>query len=390
MRKKIVSLFLLQALAMPGYGFTLYLDNGFFYGPGNAVYNDTGVEGIDRFPDAEVRNIVLTGPLAGFIPFSNNGALEPNVIAEQLQAVGAEVDGLASDGTAFNENADTALRLNFSDPLTGESADFMVVAQLSEETPHGGEPILPDAFGNLTFRPQVLADPGDSSGIVRFDVVFSTGAVTVPVALDTVAGIDRAGPWPSGTTLIGRLGDYDQNGYLDGALVLAGNAPLEMRVGRGNPIAQYRPWTSDIPIAPQEAALLTLQNLLTNYNLPLQDALQKADYQRVLDYLVSAEEGVKAVRGNLLSLSIRTQEGNIPQHHSSNMNQVLPRLRSAQMHLLLAEFQVERLINRANSGVRASALEAESRTLFSKIERVFSELESSASALMAWSFNSGH
>ncbi len=36
------------------FGFTLFLDNGFFYGPGNAVYNDTGRIGVNKFVDAEV------------------------------------------------------------------------------------------------------------------------------------------------------------------------------------------------------------------------------------------------------------------------------------------------------------------------------------------------
>ncbi len=41
------------------FGFTLFLDNGFFYGPGNAVYNDTGRIGVNKFVDAEVKNIFL-------------------------------------------------------------------------------------------------------------------------------------------------------------------------------------------------------------------------------------------------------------------------------------------------------------------------------------------
>ena len=141
--------------------FTLNLNNGTFFGPGNAVYNDTGEIGKTTFVDAQVRNIVLTGPLQGYIPFFNNGSQAPNAIAEKLQ-VGGIVDGMASDGTLINENADTGLRLNFNDPNTGESADVMVIAEFSDALPNGGEPILPDKNGNLTFNPSVVADPGQA------------------------------------------------------------------------------------------------------------------------------------------------------------------------------------------------------------------------------------
>lgn len=284
--------------------FSLDLNNGEFYGPGNAVYNDTGIVGINKFPDAQVKNIILTGPLTGVTPFFNNGGEEPNAIAEELSKSGP-VDGMASDGTLINENADTALRLNFSDPVSGESADVMVVAEMSD-TPDGGEPIRPDAFGNLTFSPDVVADPGDPSLISRFNPVFTTGFAEVPLSLKTqlgeAGGVDAAGPLSAGSVLVGRLGDYDQDGFMDGILVLAENAPLDLIVARGNPIAQRRPWTSDIPLSPDQAIFLTLSGMLNNYPYALSRAEQQFDFVSMQRHLSNLDLGVDAIIGNMRRL----------------------------------------------------------------------------------------
>lgn len=281
--------------------YTLELNNGYFFGPGNAIYNDTGLVGINRFPDAQVRNIVLIGPLTGIIPFANNGEAEPNVIAEKLAKSGI-VDGMASDGTLINENADTALRLNFSDPTTGESADVMVIAEMSERA-DGGEPIVPDSLGNLTFEPSVVADPGDPSIISRFNVVFTTGAAEVPASKKTEqgleGGVDSAGPLYAGKVLVGRLGDYDQDGYLDGILVLAATAPMDLIVARGNPIAQIRPWLSDIPVSPDQAAFLTLNGLLNNYPAAFTRAWEMSDFLSMFEHLENMDRGVVAILGNM-------------------------------------------------------------------------------------------
>lgn len=300
----VATLFLCWSYSAVAQTFKLDLDNGEFFGPGHAVYNETGIVGVNRFVDAEVRNIVLTGPLTGFVQFFNNGADEPNVIAEKLQN-GGIVDGLASDGTLINENGDTALRLNFSDPATGESADVMVIPTLSDLTPDGSEPILPDN-GNLTFNPTVVADPADPTKVVHFKVVFTTGAKTVPLSLKTQkglgGGVDSAGPLKSGRVIVGRLGDYDQDGFLDGKLVQAENAPLELVVGRGNPIAQKRPWTSNVPVSPDQAAFLTLHNLLTNYPQAFEAAMEQQDFEATFEHLQGLDDGILALLGNFRRL----------------------------------------------------------------------------------------
>jgi len=290
--------------------FNLFLDNGTFFGPGNAVYNDTGVVGKTTFVDAQVKNIVLTGPLTGFIPFANNGADEPNVIAEKLQK-GGIIDGAASDGTLINENADTGLRLNFSDPDTGETADVMVVAEFSPNSPNGGEPIFPDSQGNLTFNPSVLADPGQADQIARFDVSFTTGIAQVPLSLKTqsneAGGQDNAGPLLAGHTLVGRMGDFDHDGFLDGTLVLATNAPLDLIVARGNPIAQIRPWTSDIPIDPITSSILALSGVVLNYSQVVASSLDSKNFNTAIKDLNSVTQNTRAVLENLRLLLLSDQ-----------------------------------------------------------------------------------
>ncbi len=305
MRLKL-SLFIISTVALinfnTGFAFTMFLNNGYFYGPGNAVYNDTNIHGQNQFTDGQVRNIFFSSPNSGGVSFYNNGAAEPNVIAEKLQ-VGGVVDGLASDGTPINENADTALRLNFRRSDSSESADVMAVAIASPESPDGSEPIEFDEKGNLTFSPSILADPGEPELISRFNVKFTTGAAQVPLSLNTQEGLsggeDNAGPLPAGRFLVGRMGDYDQDGYMDGVLVLAENSPLDLIVARGNPIAQYRPWTSDIPVAAVQAAVLTLNGIAQNYPVPVMHTIYKSEYLVLLQSLSEIDSGLDAALINL-------------------------------------------------------------------------------------------
>lgn len=274
------------ATMVPAYGATLTLKEGRFYGPGN--------KGSQAIVPAGVRGIVLTGPLSGEIPFFNNGPELPNVIAEVLQ--GGVVDGYTSNGVAINENIDTGLFLVFSDPETGESARMMVVGVAPEQ-------MVPDAKGNLTFNPSVIGDPGTPELAVPFSVMFTTGAAQVPLSLKTQQGLpgghDQAGPFPSGRILIGRIGDFDQDGFLDGELVLAANPPLELIVARGDPIAQRRPWTLDVPVPPVLAAVVTLNGLVQNFPDAIGYVFTTRDYPTLGGYVVDMLERVQAARLNL-------------------------------------------------------------------------------------------
>lgn len=250
---------------------TLSLKAGTFYGPGD--------KGVHPFQNGQVRNIQLTGPLQGTVPFFNNGAEPPNVIAEVLQ--GGVIDGFTSDGRAINENIDTALHLELADPTTGEAGSLMVVSVEQEV-------VQADQMGNLVFVAHVVADPGLPVLVTPFQVRFTTGGAKIPLSLKTQSGIfgghDFAGPFPSGHTLIGRIGDFDHDRFLDGELVQGENAPMELVIARGDPIAQHRPWVSDIPSTPALSALLNLNGIVQNFPTPLRKALEHGRNQEAIDY----------------------------------------------------------------------------------------------------------
>ncbi len=275
----------------PCQGATLTLKQGRFYGPGN--------KGSQAVVPAFVHNIVLTGPLTGEIPFFNNGAEAPNVIAEVLQ--GGVVDGHTSSGVPINENIDTGLFLRFADVETGESARLMVVGIEPEH-------MVPDAKGNLTFDPHVIADPGVAAQAVEFDVMFTSGAAEIPLSLKTQqgqpGGHDQAGRFPSGRIIIGRIGDFDQDGFLDGELVQAVNSPLELIVARGDPIAQRRPWTLDVPVPPPAAALFTVNGIVQNFPDAVMRVASQEDVRTLREYVSDLSERTMAARINLLRAGV--------------------------------------------------------------------------------------
>ena len=85
----------------------------------------------------------------------------------------------------------------------------------------------------------------------------TTGWVQVQRSLQTASGTpggyDKAGSLPSGTFLVGRVGDFDRNGFLDGVLVAAANVPMQADMLPGAPVANLRGFTTDIPVNPLTA-----------------------------------------------------------------------------------------------------------------------------------------
>lgn len=297
---------------------TLSLKAGTFFGPGD--------KGVHPLQNGEVRNIQLGGSLQGTVPFFNNGAEPPNVIAEVLQ--GGVIDGFTSDGRAINENIDTALHLRLEDPETGEGGSLMVVS-LEQEA------VEADQRGNLLFVANVVADPGLPSLVTPLEVRFTSGAARIPVSLRTQSGIagghDHAGPFPSGHVLIGRIGDFDHDHFLDGVLVQGENSPLELVIARGDPIAQHRPWVSDIPTTPALSALLNLNGIVQNFPAAVTRALRKGRVQAVIDYGYDINERLNTALYDL---------GAITQSSTSSRKERL-RAHAAKLFVRLARWQIE-------------------------------------------------
>lgn len=319
---------------------TLSLKAGTFFGPGD--------KGVHPFQNGEVRNIQLGESLQGTVPFFNNGAEPPNVIAEVLQ--GGVIDGFTSDGRAINENIDTALHLRLEDPATGERGSLMVVSVEQEA-------VQADPKGNLVFAAHVVADPGLPSLVTPFEVRFTSGAARIPLSLRTQNGIaggnDHAGPFPSGHVLIGRIGDFDHDHFLDGVLVQGESSPLDLVIARGDPIAQHRPWVSDVPTTPALSALLNLNGIVQNFPAAVTKALDKGRTQAVIDYGYDINERLNAALYDL---------GAITQSDASGRKERL-RAHMAKLFVRLARWQIESGLDklqdgkghrRAASGARAS------------------------------------
>jgi hypothetical protein len=272
---------------------TIFLKAGEFFGP--------GITGDHSFNNAYVSNLQFTGPLQGVVPFFNNGADPPFVLAQQL--FGGPQTGFTSDGRAINKNANTGLFLDLADPSTSESARLMVVSVAADE-------FGLDAKGNLAFHAHVAADPGVPSEVVPFDVLFTTGAVTIPTSLRTQmklpGGHNTAGSLPAGTVLIGRIGDFDHDGFLDGELVIGQNSPLNLVVARGDPIAQRRPWISDLPVSTLQSATLNLNGIVQNFPGPMSAALAAGRVQTVIDEIFDVTGRLNAALYDVTELIVRS------------------------------------------------------------------------------------
>lgn len=212
-----------------------FMGAGTFYGPG-------------RLPDSvlfdvTIRNVAFTSPTTFVTPYFNNGAKEPNVPGEK--ATSTNPDGYFSDGkTGINENADVGtFDLNGTPFLVGIGAGGA----------HNGEQIsvlLDDHTMIMTM--DIVFDMGiGAAGVVAAPFYGTTATVTLPPSLQTQmgfkGGVDKAGSLRSGDKIQGHLGDFDGNGMLDGAIVVAGNMPLNSIFMPGAPYAIIRYFETDMP-----------------------------------------------------------------------------------------------------------------------------------------------
>jgi hypothetical protein len=211
-------------------------------------------------------NLYLGGALSGYIPAFNNRGAEPNLPGEVLQ--GKVIDGLLSDGTEANENVD----VGFVSLMKGKFNLFLSAVQ---DGPNKGKiNFFLDEGWHWTIRDDIGIDPGFALGVVKFqEFTFSTSPRVVPWSRQTQAhapaGVDRAGSLPSGGVVPGALGDANFDGKLDGTLNAIGQFPFDSIILPGAPFAQTRVFETDIPVAPAQAALLTLANALSHLRLAL-------------------------------------------------------------------------------------------------------------------------
>lgn len=212
----------------------IFTGAGTFFGPGNLPDS--------VLFDAVIHNIAFSAPSHMITPFFNNGGTEPNVCAE---SVFGPFGAVMSDGvTRVNENVDVC-----AFTVAGIPALFAVI----DGGPHAGEQ-LADIQPDGTVMTMTMDFGFDFGGgrVLRVPFKATTASVTIPFSLQTQqglpGGIDQAGSLPSGSTLTGRLGDFDRDGFIDGGVVLAGNIPLESPIFPGAPYALIRTFVTDLPV----------------------------------------------------------------------------------------------------------------------------------------------
>lgn len=233
--------------------YALRLVSGTFHGPG-------------ALPDAPcpkglLSHIEFERLLHGETRFFSNGPEAPNVPGQE--ETDGRTDGLMSDGTPFNEHAWGGIA-----DVGGGAMRLMTVVS-SRGPNHGREIYRLDQEFHLNITTDLALDPGFPEGIVvRENLRITTGVNWVPRSLQSEQGVpggqDRAGSLPSGAPVVGRLGDFDRDGLLDGRIVGAANVPLGHMFSPGAPVLLERQFVSDIPIRPLDAALLTIANV-TSY-----------------------------------------------------------------------------------------------------------------------------
>jgi len=212
-----------------------FMGAGTFYGPGRL--SDSVLF------DAQINNIAFPSPLTFVTALGNNGGAQPNICGERETR--QTPTGLLSDNvTKINENVDVC-----SFQITGKQ---ILVAVVDGGLHHGEQIAVALSGGQMLMTMDFAMDLGiGPSGIIRMPFNGTTGEVEIPLSLQTQlhipGGVDRAGSLKSGDKLRGRFGDFNHDGMLDGAIVVAGNIPLTSVFMPGAPYALIRYFETDIP-----------------------------------------------------------------------------------------------------------------------------------------------
>jgi hypothetical protein len=247
--------------------------------------------------------------------FYGPGPIEPDAALPDGRLVNIRFDrhsftgecGFVNDGTAAGVFSDGATRMNQNiDAGTIRLGDGRETVRLAavDGGPHGGaEHYYLDADYNMIWRVDLALDPGFKEGIIRVDdFVLSTGVVEVQRSLQSQrripGGYDQAGSLKSGQFLAGRLGDFDQDGFMDGVLVAAPNVPMEANLLPGAPVGNKRAFTTDVELPAHLAAELTLRGV-TNFRAPLAALAQRADPAEFRKLHVEIGERLRAARDNM-------------------------------------------------------------------------------------------
>ena len=227
----------------PAHAFTLWSDErttpggaGLFFGPGSW----TQVSPL--FP-VVIRGMGFVSDVDFVTPFLNNAGHARATIGEKELGL---TDGKISDGSLINENVDTGT-------FAIAGTRMLPVVARSDGKFGGSQAAVSLRGGDVIMAMDLTIDLGiGPRGIIKIPFYGTTGTVTVPPSLQTQSGgkgVDQAGKLASGTTIAGRVGDFNHDGYINGTLVAVGVMPMTSPIYPGQPFAMVRNFATDIPAA---------------------------------------------------------------------------------------------------------------------------------------------
>jgi hypothetical protein len=256
--------------------YTFELHGGYFFGPGPIVPNTV-------LPDGRLTNIHFDlRSWRGYCEFHNDG----------------RPDSKLSDArTRINQNIDAGHLL-----IGGGTSPILLAAV--DGGPHQGrEEYALDEHYRLVWRVDIALDSGFPEGIIRLnDFVLTTGVARIARSQQSArgepGGYDQAGTLSSGTFIAGRLGDFDQDGFMDGVLVAAPNVPLAADMLPGAPVGNQRGFRTNLPLEPWLSLELVLRGV-EELQAPIETLLAEGDFGQTARLVADMRDRTRAAGVNM-------------------------------------------------------------------------------------------
>jgi len=283
---------------------TFTLRGGYFYGPGPIVPDtalpDGAIRGIS-FDLDKLEGVAAYSPKGGRTLSDGKTTTNGNIDAGALEIGSGGAKAEAKPEASAAQEAKPAEPAPAAKPLAKEGKTFWLYAVAGGPN-EGTERYRFDADYNMVWTVDLGLDPGFPEGIVRVNgFELTTGIRRIPSSLQTAKGLpegyDKAGTLATGATLVGRVGDFDSDGYLDGVIVAAANVPMQADMLPGAPVGNKRGFSTDIRVSPLFAMELTLRGVV-NLRPLVRETLTGNHLAELSAYLKDIQERLMAARGN--------------------------------------------------------------------------------------------
>jgi hypothetical protein len=267
--------------------YTFELRGGYFFGPGPIVPNTV-------LPEGRLTNIHFDlRSWRGYCEFHNDGRLDSK---------------LSDARTRINQNIDAGHL------LIGGGTSAILLAAVDGGPHNGREEYALDEHYRLVWRVDIALDSGFPEGIIRLnDFVLTTGVARIARSQQSVrgepGGYDQAGTLSSGTFIAGRLGDFDQDGFMDGVLVAAPNVPLAADMLPGAPVGNQRGFRTNLPLEPWLSLELVLRGV-QQLQAPIETLLVEGDLGQTAQLIADMSDRTRAAGVNMQRAEADTRWSN--------------------------------------------------------------------------------